>query len=231
METQERRKTFALHRNDVLMAKLWVWRRNSEAPLWYHTPFSTFVGLGTGGLKNSCPKLLRLGLRLSVSFMGSSRSYTKAQQPDPSKGAGQADASLCPGDVVSPLKLAVQWATFHFPKGKGGLLHGSALSTRIPAFLGLPFTYTVPEPMAFGALLSLALQIPAHPIRLNSMLHFQNKSLPTSTPRSFACCWHWTLPANIYVPYARYMVNHYAGLWEHNSETGIFAALTFLIRV
>lgn len=83
METQERRKTFALHRNDVLVAKLWVWRRNSEAPLWYHTPLSTFVGLGTGGLENSCPKLLRLGLRLSMSFMGSSRSYTKAQQPDP----------------------------------------------------------------------------------------------------------------------------------------------------
>lgn len=118
METQERRKTFALHRNDVLVAKLWVWRRNSEAPLWYHTPLSTFVGLGTGGLKNSCPKLLRLGLRLSVSFMGSSRSYTKAQQPDPSQGGRTSWCIAVPWRCCESTATGSSVSHISFPKGE-----------------------------------------------------------------------------------------------------------------
>lgn len=192
-----------LHRNDFWVAKLWVCRRNSEATQQNHTPLSTSLGLAPGGLHNVCPKLLRPGLRPSMSFMGSSEKLHQSSTARPSsKGAGHGDALLCPGDGLSQLKLAVQGATFCFPKGRDGFLRGSvALSMRIHAFPDLPFIYTMLELMPLWALLSLTLQIPPHPIRLNSMLHFQKKPLPTSIPRSFACyCWHCTSPANIYAP-------------------------------
>lgn len=139
------------------MAKLWVCRRNSEATQQTHTPLSTSLGLAPGGLRNVCPKLLRPGLRPSLSCMGSSeKSHQNSTARPSSKGAGHGDALLCPGDGLSQLKLAVQGATFHFPKGRDGFLRGSvALSMRIHACPDLPFTYTVLEPVPLWALLSL----------------------------------------------------------------------------
>lgn len=125
---------------------------------------------------------MRTGIEIIYDSKGSSeRLYHKSTTRPSSEGAEHGDEQLCscsPGDVLSELKLAVQGATLHFSKGQDGLLHGSmAISPRIHAFPGPSlYLYCAWNPCPLGSILSLALQIPVHPVRLNSMLHFQKVS-------------------------------------------------------
>lgn len=81
---------------------------------------------------------------------------------------------LFPGDVLSKLKLALVGYTFYFSKGSewsftwptGDSSQDTCLSRLFPVTLTVPPTLIFLNPHP-----SLGLQIPTHPLRLNSTLH------------------------------------------------------------
>ena len=92
----------------------------------------------------------------------------------PLKGLDNTGMLLFPGEVLRKLKLALVGYTFYFSKGSDGPLHGPTGDFSQHTCLSrlFPVTHTVPPTLIFlNPLLSLGLQIPTHPLRLNSVLY------------------------------------------------------------